>query len=120
MKNRRAAWCAVLIWMATATALVAQDPTGAIEGTVTDPSGAVIASARVTVRQLDTGLTRETTSASNGQYRVVGLPVGPYSVVVEAPKLATAVREPIGVSVNQTVRLNVELGLSAVAERVTV
>ena len=120
MKNRFAAWCAVLIWMATATVLVAQDPTGAIEGTVTDPSGAVIASARVTVRQLETGLTRETTSASNGQYRVVGLSVGPYSVVVEAPKLATAVREPIGVSVSQTVRLNVELGLSAVAERVTV
>jgi hypothetical protein len=119
MKHRLAAWCAVIIVTAAAAAF-AQDPTGAIEGTVTDPSGAVIANARVLVRHLDTGLMRDTVSGSNGLYRVVGLAVGPYSVVVEAPQLATAVREPIVVSVNQTVRLNVPLSLTALNERVTV
>jgi hypothetical protein len=98
----------------------AQDPTGAIEGTITDPSAAVIASARVLARHLDTGFTRETIAGANGFYRLLALPVGPYSVIVEAPQLAPSIREPITVSVNQTVRLNVQLDLSAVNERVTV
>ena len=112
-------WCLALT-LTTAAAAFAQDPTGTVEGTVTDPSGAVVANARVLVRHLDTGLMRETVSGSNGLYRVAGLPVGPYSVVIEAPQLATTVREPVVVSVNQTVRLNVQLSLSAVNERVTV
>jgi outer membrane receptor protein involved in Fe transport len=119
MRSRVLTWCTVLS-LTTAAAAFAQDPTGTIEGTVTDPSGGVIASARVLVRHLDTGLMREAVSGSNGLYRVVGLPVGPYSVVIEAPQLATAVREPIIVSVNQTVRLNVQLSLTALNERVTV
>jgi len=119
MRRRLLAWGAALC-LTTAAAAFAQDPTGSIEGAVTDPSGGVIANARILVRHLDTGLMRETVSGSSGLYRVVGLPVGPYSVVVEAPQLATAVREPIVVSVNQTVRLNVQLRLTALNERVTV
>ena len=92
MRSRFAAWCAAAWMMAVSTAF-AQDPTGAIEGVVTDPSGAVVANAHVLARHQGTGLTRDTRAGNNGFYRVVGLPVGPYSVIVEAPQLATTVRE---------------------------
>lgn len=119
MRSRFVAWC-VASWMLAAGAAFAQDPTGAIEGVVTDPSGAVVANAHVVARHQGTGLTRETQAGSNGFYRVVSLPVGSYSVILEAPQLAATVREPIVVTVNQTVRLNVQLALTAVTERVTV
>lgn len=98
----------------------AQDPTGAIEGAISDPSSAVVPNARVLARNLDTGLIREANAGSNGFYRLLLLPSGRYSLVIEAPPFATAVREPIEVSVNQTARVNVQLELSAVKERVIV
>lgn len=121
MKCRLAACCIVILGsFAAATAAFAQDPTGAIEGVVTDPSGAVVANARVLARHLGTGLTRETNSGSTGLYRLVSLPIGSYSVVINAPQLAETMREPVTVTVNETVRLNVQLGLSRVTEGVTV
>ena len=108
------------ICVLAASTAAAQDPTGAIEGIVTDPSAASVGRARVVARNLDTGVTREAVAGDDGFYRLVALPVGPYSVVVEAPQLATTVREPIQVNVSQTVRLNVQLQLSALSERVTV
>ena len=60
---------------------------------------------------LDTGFTKETTPAADGFYRLLLLPVGQYSVTVEAPQFATLVREPIQVNVSQTVRVNVQLEL---------
>ena len=120
MNSRFVACCLVVMWSFAATAVFAQDPTGAIEGVVTDPSGAVIANARVLARHLGTGLTRETTSSGTGLYRLVSLPVGSYSVAINAPQLAETTRQPVTVTVNDTVRLNVQLGLSTVTEGVTV
>ena len=122
LKARRydlTASCAVLLWLLASPAF-AQDPTGAIEGTITDPSEAIVANARVLARHLATGFTREAVAGANGFYRLLALPVGSYRVVVEAPALATDVREPVEVSVNQIVRLNVQLALTAIAEQVTV
>ena len=116
--NAVLASCAVLLLMASPA--LAQDPTGAIEGTITDPSEAIVANARVLARHLATGFTRDTVAGANGFYRLLALPVGSYSVVVDAPPLATTMREPVEVSVNQTVRLNVQLALTAIAEEVTV
>ena len=120
MNSRFVACCLVVMWSFAATAVFAQDPTGAIEGVVTDPSGAVIANARVLARHLGTGLTRETTSSGTGLYRLVSLPVGSYSVAINAPQLAETTRQPVTVTVNDTVRLNVQLGLSTVTEGIIV
>lgn len=98
----------------------AQDPTGSIEGAVTDPTGAAIRGARVVAVNADTGLTKETESAADGFYRLLLLPVGKYGITVHAPGFATLVREGIEVSVSQSVRVNAQLGLSTVAETVTV
>ena len=109
-----------LLWALAAGVAFAQDPTGSIEGTVTDPSDATIVNARVVARNLDTAVTREAMSGTGGFYRLLLLPSGRYTLSVEAPPFASAVREGIDVSVNQTARVNVQLQLATVSERVTV
>ena len=66
----------------------AQDTTGTIEGAVTDTTRRVVAGARSSARNLDTGFTQETTSAADGFYRLLLLPVGRYS----ADRRSAAVR----------------------------
>jgi hypothetical protein len=111
---------ALLLCALTATGLFAQDTTGVIEGVSSDPSGAVVVGARVTARNLDTGFSKETTAASDGFYRLLLLPVGRYSLTVEAPQFAVKVLEPIQVNVSQTVRVNVQLAVRALTDAVTV
>src|SRR5262245_66364846 len=60
----------------------AQAANGAIEGTVTDASGAVVPNAKVKVVNLDTGLEREAPTNEKGIYRAPLLPVGRYQVTV--------------------------------------
>ena len=103
-----------------ATSAFAQDPTGTIEGTVSDTTASALAGAKVSVRNLDTGFTRETTSASDGFYRLLLIPVGRYSLTVEAAQFARLVQQPIRVSVSDTVQVNAALTLPNVQETVTV
>jgi hypothetical protein len=63
----------------------AQKITGTIRGSVTDPTGAIIPGAKVTVKNEDTGLTRSGTTTSAGIYSFAELPVGSYRVEVEHP-----------------------------------
>ena len=65
-------------------AALAQNLTGRISGVVSDVSKAVIPGANVTVTNQDTGVTWKATTDSNGSYVIVNLPVGTYSVEVEA------------------------------------
>jgi len=98
----------------------AQETTGAIEGAVADQTSSALAGARVVAINLETGLAKETATASDGFYRLLLLPVGQYTITVEAPKFATLVREAIRVNLGQTVHLNAQLQLATLAETVTV
>ena len=98
----------------------AQDPTGTIEGTVTDSSSGAVSGAHVVARHRDTGFAREATSGDDGFFRLLAMPIGDYVVTVEAPRFAAAVREPIVVNVSKAVRVDVPLVVSGVAESVTV
>ena len=64
--------------------LGAQTTAGSIVGTVTDPSGAVIGGASITVTNMGTNISVKTTSDASGEYVVTPLEVGKYSVAVEA------------------------------------
>ncbi len=108
---------ALLAW---ATPAAAQDPTGSIEGTVSDSSSAAVPNARVTARHLDTGFTREVVSGADGFYRLLLLPVGAYRVTVDASGFASLIQEPVQVNVSQTLRINPQLAPSSVKEAVTV
>jgi predicted porin len=70
-----------LTWMPNAAAQVS----ASISGMVSDPSGTAVPSAVVTVRDVDTGLTRKTTTDDAGVYRVSALPEGVYEVRAEKP-----------------------------------
>jgi len=63
---------------------LAQADFGSVTGTITDPSSAAIASAKITVVNIATGFTRETTSNSSGEYRFTELPSGSYAITIEA------------------------------------
>ena len=76
----------VLMVLLLAGGAHAQDVTGAIEGVVTDRTAGAVAGARVTARNADTGFVKEAVAAPDGLYRLLLLPIGQYSVTIEAPR----------------------------------
>src|SRR5208282_5394631 len=107
--------------VATATNLHAQSATtGALTGTVTDPSGASIAGASVTATNLGTGQTRDTTTDSGGSYKLSLLPPGNYSVKFSASGFKTSEVPSITVNVTETPVLNRQLEIGAQTQQVTV
>jgi len=72
-----------------------QSEIASVLGAVTDPSGAVIAGAQVTILNESTGLKRDSSTDLTGQYRIAGLPIGNYSVRVQKEGFQTQVREGI-------------------------
>jgi len=74
----------------TPVEMIAQSESGsaAIEGTVTDANRAAVSGASVTVRNLETGLERVATTDEGGRYAIRVLPVGRYTIRVQAPGFA--------------------------------
>jgi hypothetical protein len=94
--------------------------TGTISGTVQDQSGAVIAGANVRAQNPATNFSRETTSATNGFYRFDQLPVGTYTISVEAAGFKKSVTQQVALSVNDALTLDMKLEVGQVSETVTV
>jgi hypothetical protein len=101
-------------------ALFSQEFRATLQGTISDPSQAVIPGAEAVLRNVDTGVERQATTNDLGHYLFSFLPPGNYSLTVTAPGFRTAVRDRISLSLNQNARLDVELTLGAAAETVTV
>lgn len=88
----------------------AQDTSGAISGTVTDASGAVIPGASILVVNSDRNQTlRSTKTTGAGVYTATGLPIGTYSVKITAPGFSEQTLTNIQVHVNDTLTINGEL-----------
>src|SRR5215468_7345736 len=98
----------------------AQRITATIRGTVTDPTGAVVSGAKVTITNEGTGLTRSAPSNSAGNYSFAELPVGSYRVEVETAGFKTAVRSKIAVNVADTRAVDVQLETGGISEQVNV
>ena len=96
--------------LVTAVTIWAQAETGQIAGTVSDQSGAAVAGATVTVRNVDTGATRVTTSNSDGIYGVTNLLPGEYEVSVAAAGFSTYKRK-VNVTVGAKVGLDPRLDI---------
>jgi hypothetical protein len=97
----------------------AQTTNGNIQGTVSDPNGATLV-AKVTARNLDTGLTLSTVSNEAGLYSLPNLPPGRYSVTVEAPNLKKYTREGVTVQTGSTVSLDIQMQLGSISESVLI
>jgi len=98
----------------------AAEPTGTIAGTVIDPSGASVPGAKVTVVNTATGLSRQTTTATDGGYVFPLLPVGTYNVVVEASGFRRFEQRGITVKADASSTVTVTMQLGAVTDTVTV
>ena len=91
-----------------ASAVLAQDITGSIAGTVLDASGAGISNAKVTITATDRNhVVRSMPTDSTGNYSAPFLDVGEYSVRVEAPGFKKAVQQAITLNVNDKLTVNV-------------
>ena len=118
--NRRQAILSLLVCLAACSLAHAQDPVGAIEGLITEKSRSPVAGVRVAARNLDNGFTKQVSTEINGLFRIPLLPVGQYSITVDAPNFATVVEQPIAVNVSETVRVELQLTIAAVKSTVTV
>lgn len=94
--------------------------TGLIVGTVTDATGAAVPQAAVSVRSVETGLTREVQAESDGSYRVPLLPVGAYEITAEKMGFRREVRRGIDLVVGQEARVDLKLEVGSVDQQVTV
>ena len=91
-----------------------------IFGTVRDPSGAVVSSAVITVRNTETGATRTTSTDDAGRYRVFSLPVGEFEIRVAKSGFPEVVRGGIHLSVAEEAEVDLALPLATATEHVTV
>lgn len=95
--------------------------TGAITGTVQDPSGAVVANADVQLTNQDTGvLERSVKTGPDGSFNAQLLPVGTYTVSVHAPGFGAAKFADVVVRVTETTRMTAKLSTEAVQQKIEV
>src|SRR2546422_10729921 len=119
MKKLAGLFFGLCLGLASTTAF-AQEPTGSIEGTVSDPQGAIVQNAAITVRNVATNSTRNSTTTDNGHYRISQVAPGNYEVKVSAPNFKTSVVSAVVVGVGQNVPLDVHLEIGGASEQVTV
>ena len=100
--------------------MLAQTFRGTILGTVTDPQGAVVSGAKVTVRNVNTGLERTTQTSDDGSYSVPELPIGTYTVTVNQSGFQTSSVTNVAVGVASERRVDVALKAGQVTTTVEV
>jgi hypothetical protein len=98
----------------------AQVAGGTILGSVTDPSGAAVASTQVTIKNVATGVTRSVPTNNDGLYAAPNLVPGDYEVAVEAAGFASSVVGGIGLTVGESREINVALKIGQNTNKITV
>jgi hypothetical protein len=91
-----------------------------LTGLITDPSGARVPSAAITVKNVETGAIRSTVSDDAGRYQVLALPVGEYEIRVSKTGFREQIRSGIHLAVGQEAGVDLTLGVGGVQEQVTV
>ena len=99
---------------------IAQLSSAAINGTVRDASGAVIAGADLTLRNTSTGVERQTATNSTGNYAFVDITPGSYTLQVIKTGFAKAQQNAVVLTVNQTAEFDFTLTVGSQVQRVTV
>jgi hypothetical protein len=114
----------VAIGLSLAVALTvfaaAQNTNGRVLGIVTDPQGAAVTGAKVTVTNVGTNLSWNTVTDDKGSYQVLDVPIGMYKVTVESRGFSKAATEPQELTINQALRIDFPLKLGTANETIEV
>lgn len=117
----RSAWSRVLFTVLfLVAASFAQERVGSIVGTVTDPSGAAIPGAKVTVTSVASATSAEVTADETGKFQVLQLPAGTYNVSAGSAGFASMQMNAVPVELGRATRVELKLEVGQVTERVDV
>ncbi|MBN8733088.1 MAG: carboxypeptidase regulatory-like domain-containing protein [Acidobacteria bacterium] len=119
MPYRRLVFLFIVV-LFTAAALPAQTSTSAISGTITDATGGVVPSAKVSVTNDATGAVNRQETTPSGLFSFASLPVGLYTVAVEQPGFKTARRTGITLTVGTPVTVDIAMEVGQTSETVSV
>jgi Carboxypeptidase regulatory-like domain/TonB-dependent Receptor Plug Domain/TonB dependent receptor-like, beta-barrel len=111
---------AVVVCLLAVSPAYPQVTGGTVSGTVTDISGAVIPNAKISVKNLATGITRDVTADAAGFYTAPNLLPGAYELTTSAPGFSTEVRTGITLTVGAQQVLNFTLQVGQVTQKVQV
>src|SRR2546421_11073244 len=114
------AWSKVHLLLVLAPFLAAQDPTGVIQGQITDPSGASVPNAEISARNTHTGFVAAQHSARDGAFHLSYLPVGEYDLHVSAQGVASYDFFGIRVDVNCFISLPFSLQIGSSSTQLNV
>lgn len=117
--HRSMGWL-LAICLCVSIPLSAQKFTGTIRGTVSDPSGAVVSGATVTVTNPGTGETRSVTTSDRGEYVFLELPASTYNLSVKQSTFKEYVTNGVELNVSSVATVNVTMTMGAATEQVTV
>ena len=112
--------CAVILLTQVQPSYAQQAGYATINGTVTDPAGAVIGGATVMITDTDTGTKRELTTNGSGVYSAPDLQTGHYSVMVSHPGFKTTTQSGIILTADQIAGVNMTMAVGQTTETVTV
>src|SRR5260370_12563269 len=98
----------------------AQTVTGTLDGHIADPAGAVVPKVKITAKNLETGVERNTVTNDAGYFLMSFLPLGSYDVTAQLTGFATSVVKNVDVTLNKTTTVDLTLKVSSVQESVTV
>lgn len=112
--------CGSFFLFACSSSLLGQSARARIIGTVTDPQGAVVPGAEVTVTNVATGIKNKATTDQEGHYQALELPIGDYRVKVERQGFKTTETAKYNLEINQVLRIDVRLPIGANTETVEV
>ena len=110
----------IISLIAVACIAVAQIGRGTLTGTITDPTGAGVPNAAITLTNLDTGVKTTGQSGSAGNYYFSNLVPGAYTIDVSSSGFRDYTQKGVTVSVGDTVTVNINLQLGATSDRVVV
>jgi hypothetical protein len=120
IRRRASVVVSLMVLMLAVAAAGAQGFRSALNGTVTDATGAVVAGASVTVTNVGTGVSRTTVSTSGGEFAFQDMPLGTYAVTVTTPGFSTAKYDKIELQAGLPYTLPVKLAVSSTGSTVEV
>jgi hypothetical protein len=120
MKRNSTGACALIVFVMLASLTAFGQVTAPLAGTVTDPNGAVVPGATVTVKNTATGTEYRAVTANNGTYTVPSLGVGVYSVTVSAAGFKGATVQDVNINAGTPATANITLEVGAASETVVI